>query len=667
MLAERLSPIGYLAEVWLLRASFALGALSCLAGVIAPGGRPRVGRRIATWMVVLGGGAIAAWIVVLGGDAIAWLELTPSRAISDVLWRLRHAGIPPDDAWEIAYGLASLAGAALVARGARRSRSQSSTAVLELALGAGIIASIAGLLGAESVFVCSPAGAWFGFPSEVCCGRHAAENLTARAELVTVCAGALVAALLWRAIVVRDARPMRALAPLVAWLIGVTVKDLSVVDVGWAFSSAEPAPPGLGVVLERAGEVADAVDLGTGILVALVTVLALHRSLSPRARPTRATLSRLAPLVATVALLALSAWWPPLHVTLGQQHPEPVWQDVDGFDPMVLGEEGEVPPFSFRVPGTVLAVAERDGTLHVFTSSVRAVIPSDGALPALAGGESLEVIVHAGATMGDLRRIARQAQAFERLTIVALRWSFHRLPERTRSRWGFVEQAARSVRGRTFVLRGPLEPGEGVRIPRVAFTPSWEASAIAGDAAPTDSLTLTEAPDDLPLERLLALGDDWWGPLILPVDEPPATARWAPTPRERRGWPWLAHLASLGAGLAIGALLGLLASLATIARELARRRRAVTMPYDGPKAWPAMPFWVSAAAIDRVCVIDDGGASYRAAAHPIVLAGTVSQRAAADALHAAVKRLARRTVVTAALVLAPPAVAVALRVLGWVA
>lgn len=77
-----------------------------------------------------------------------------------------------------------------------------------------------------------------------------------------------------------------------------------------------------------------------------------------------------------------------------------------------------------------------------------------------------------------------------------------------------------------------------------------------------------------------------------------------------------------------------------------------------------MPFWISPAAVDRVCVIEDERASYRAMARPTVVAGAVSQRAAVRALSRATKRFARRALVTLALILAPFVLAVALRAFG---
>lgn len=606
------------------------------AVVLLPRPRSSITRAGLSWMIALAGMG-AGIVVVLLTTSHPWASGYHLAYLLDSCflgWR--------------ATALAVVAGAVIaLGRALRRERTREGTATLELALGATGIFAIGALWAVEPVWACCPTGVAF-VPAETS-ARNAAEVLWDRALLGAAASGALSFVVVARAIATRHIRPALTLLPPIAWLAGSAAKDVLGSELALRVASVTPIAPvaPLATAVADAGRIADSIDLAIGACIALVLVTLTLTSLSarPRGRAARLGLGAIVPVIVAMLALASPGWAPPLVVT-HQQAPDPVWLEVDDFEPMVIGDEGRLAQFSFATPHVVLAIAHRDGTLHVFSPDRRAPVRPSERARAPFGGSHLEVLFFAGATLADLRRVAAQVEGFSTIRVIALRSPLGQLPARVRSRWGFLEQVARSARVLAEGRIGPLTGG------RNQLTLVYEP--IPCEVTLRDGrLVFAEARDDLPLEELLDLRT--CTPLEI-ASEAATSARSEILRRDRAGWPWFAQLARLSIGSALGLAVGLFACGAVITRAMRRRaaldRRAISWWREALTMAAIVPFWVPSAHADRVCLRHDLQ-GYRSTARPVIEARTASRAVALRELWRAVRALLRHAVITGALVLAP--------------
>ncbi len=329
------------------------------------------------------------------------------------------------------------------------------------------------------------------------------------------------------------------------------------------------------------------------------------------------------PLLPVLVLSTSAAFEPRLSITFPQQTPEAVWNEVADVEPITWTEEtGYIPFFMTRADNVVSGVLPREGELHVFQGGRRAQLGFGTVLSPPTDHfwtDGVELVVDRQATLGDLRRAARNLRQSAGLSVVWRSNRLHEVPASATERWGFVEMASRALRARRIDLIAQPErcdqdiTGSGPTARR--------RCALRPEGGEPREVLAIESPNEVLVRDWLVANADVDERFALVVRKDIASLEHARSvggpdrpedPLETRvGTPDL--VAGLGAGLILG-LLGMLCGVVRelgAVRRLARRGRTFAAPQQDPDR-PHLPSWVRWRLATSRVLADATGGPYRA-------------------------------------------------------
>jgi len=446
----------------------------------------------------------------------------------------------------------------------------------------------------------------------------------------------------------RNCWSLTPLLGLVVWLTGRVVVDaltqraaFLVLDPATSAIRGVPADPSR---LSMLASLADAVGGATTVAAILIWLWApVVRAFGARAN-LRATWRRTWPLLPLLWLVTSPVFEPSLVTSTDSLQVEPLWVQMPGFEPLHRPQHRDMARYTLRCrapcgvlthTGQVRIVQRRRGSFHVQTW---APIATPGA------GEEVQLVVDRRATLADLAQAERQLAGF---AAVSLLWSSNGLDEtsaRARSRWSFLELAARSYGGRTIrFLAAPPEHCEQEPVPELR--PARLLPCLDNEGH--EVLLMVPSPD-LSLAAWFQATEHAESPIVqvLPTDR-----RLAHGASLRRSRPGPRAVTSRAAPtLPIDSfLIAACIALLLLTRRLRRELRLVDALSRGrvlprtPAPGPTHPPWVSwrLATLSAECASDSGG-PYRRASNSVAFAPPGVARRELWRLASAAARIALR-------------------------